>query len=271
MDEQVYERLYQVEDWHWWFRGRRAVIHAMLDRVGLPQSPRILDAGCGTGRNLVEFSSLGRAQGVDTSAQAVEFCRRRGLDEVQVGSLNSLPFEDSSFDLILLADVLEHVEDDLGALRELKRVGAGDARLVITVPAYRWMWSKHDVSHHHHRRYTRKQLRELVREAGWEPTVATYFNSMLLPPIALLRMLARRGSPKGRDDVDLTPGPLNSVLGLPMQLEARLIRIGARFPAGVSVGLVCRPGPEARPQSEESSMEESSTEESPLRPSLTSS
>jgi SAM-dependent methyltransferase len=241
MDEQIYDHIYAQEDWHWWFRGRRAVIHALLERAELAPNPRILDAGCGTGRNLVELGPLGEAHGVDASPQAVEYCRKRGLARVQHGTLDALPFEPGSFDLMLMSDVLEHIEDDDEALRELLRVATPAGRLVMTVPAYGWMWSQHDVSHHHHRRYTRPLLRERVRAAGWEPTFATYFNSILLPPIALVRALARRGEPKEHGDMELTPGRLNGVLSLPMRAEAGLIRRGVRLPAGVSIGMVCRP------------------------------
>jgi SAM-dependent methyltransferase len=242
LDELIYDKLYREEDWHWWFRGRRAVIRSLIERAGVPASPRILDAGCGTGRNLIELGALGTTAGVDASAQAVEYCRRRGLEHVHRSSVESMPFEDSSFDLVLMADVLEHISDDHGALRELHRVCSPEGALVLTVPAYRWMWSQHDESHHHKRRYTRRELLDRLRAAGWSPQLATYFNSVLLPPIGLVRLLARRGKPRERGDTDLTPGALNSVLGLPMRMEAALIRAGVRFPAGVSIGAVCRPG-----------------------------
>lgn len=240
MEEHVYQQLYDLEDGHWWFRGRRAVLWAMLRRAGVPDSPRVLDAGCGTGRNLAEFGRLGTAQGVDPSPQAIEFCRRRGLGEVEAAGIEALPFADGAFDLILATDVLEHVERDDVAASELRRVAAPGALLVVTVPAYRWLWSQHDDSHHHLRRYTAGGLRRRLAAAGWRPVLLTYFNSLLLPPIALVRTIARRQS-RGRTDYQLTGGVLNRVLELPMRAEAALIARGARFPAGVSIGVVCRP------------------------------
>lgn len=240
MEEHVYQQLYDLEDGHWWFRGRRAVLWAMLRRMSVPDHPRILDAGCGTGRNLVEFGRLGTAQGVDPSPQAIEFCRRRGLGEVEAAGIEALPFADGAFDLILATDVLEHVERDDLAASELRRVAAPGALLVVTVPAYRWLWSQHDDSHHHLRRYAAPGLRGRLTAAGWRPVLLTYFNSLLLPPIALVRTIARRQS-RGRTDYQLTGGVLNRVLELPMRAEAALIARGARFPAGVSIGVVCRP------------------------------
>jgi SAM-dependent methyltransferase len=242
LEEHIYQQLYALEDEHWWFRGRRAVIWALLGSAQAPAAPRVLDAGCGTGRNLAEYGAPGRAAGVDPSASAVAFCRARGLDGVTQGEIERLPFDDGSFDLILATDVLEHVERDDRALAELRRVAAPGARLLVTVPAYRWLWSQHDDSHHHLRRYTAGALTQRARGAGWEPELRTYFNTLLLPPIALVRLLARRrADAAGRTDYELTRGALNRALELPMRLEAALIRRGLRLPAGVSIGMVCRP------------------------------
>lgn len=240
MEEQVYQELYELEDAHWWFRGRRSVIHALLARAELPEQARILDAGCGTGRNLVELGALGEATGVDPSPDAIEFCRRRGLSSVAQAGLEALPFADGSFDLVVATDVIEHIDDDRGALTELRRVAAGDGWLLLTVPAYMWLWSQHDESHHHRRRYTLRELRGRAESAGWRPAAASYFNTALLAPIAAVRTLTRRQAPRdGRSDYQLTEGPLNAVLSLPMRGEAALIRRGARLPAGVSIGMLC--------------------------------
>jgi SAM-dependent methyltransferase len=240
MEERAYLEMYEQEDRHWWFRGRRALIWALLSRIELPQKPTLLDAGCGTGRNLVEFGTLGPATGVDPSADAVEFCRRRGIENVRCAGLEALPFESGQFDLLLACDVLEHIQDDMGALAELRRVASDGAHLVITVPAYQWMWTEHDVQLHHVRRYTYRIMRDRVLASGWDVVHATYFNSILLPVVAAARLAARRSSRRGHTDLDRTPSLLNGALELPLKLEAALITRGARFPAGVSLGLVCR-------------------------------
>ena len=253
MEQQAYREQFELEDAHWWFEGRRAVIWALLDRAGLTAAGtglQILDAGCGTGRNLIEFGSLGDARGIDSSPEAIDFCRRRGVLGATEGRLESLPFDDGSFDLILATDVLEHVEDDQSVMRELRRVAAPGSRLLATVPAYRWLWSQHDDAHHHFRRYTFRALRERLRREGWEVVEWSYFNTALLPPIAAVRTLSRRRPPAdGRPDLKLTPPALNRLLGAPMNLEAAMIRRGARLPAGVSIGLVCEAGPVTAPRS----------------------
>lgn len=232
-----------MEDRHWWFRSRRRVIWALVHRAGLGPQPRLLDAGCGTGRNLMEFASLGPAEGVDLSPQAVAFCRQRGLDEVRQAAIEDLPYEAERFDLVLATDVIEHLEDDGPALTELRRVTAPDGRLVVTVPAYQWLWSQHDTSWQHFRRYTRRRLRERVRATGWEPTMDTYFYTTLLPPVAAVRGLQRlraNGNGNARSDLHLSPHALDRWLELPVRGEAELIERGASLPAGVSIGMVCR-------------------------------
>jgi SAM-dependent methyltransferase len=240
MEEDAYKEMHALEDVHWWFRGRRAVIHALLHRTELPAKIRLLDAGCGTGRNLVEFGSLGSAAGVDPSPDAVAFCHDRGLADVRQAGIEALPFGPNEFDLLLACDVLEHVEDDGGALVELRRVASAGGLLLITVPAYQWLWTEHDVQLHHVRRYTMPILRARIREAGWDVVHASYFNSIALPLVAGARLAERRSSRHGHTDLDRTPEVLNGLLVLPMKFEAWMIRHGARLPAGVSIGVLCR-------------------------------
>lgn len=245
MEPFTYREQFELEDEHWWFRGRREVIWSLLRRTEPQRRLRILDAGCGTGRNLLEFGALGEVTGVDTSPEALQFCRRRGLETVQEGRVEELPFAAGSFDLVLATDVLEHVRDDLVALRELHRVVVPGGHLLATVPAYRWLWSQHDIDYHHFRRYTLRRLERRVSEAGWAPLAWSYFNSILLPPIAAVRVatkLVGSEAPEGeaRQDLHLTPRALNRALETPMRLEARMIERGWRLPAGVSIGMVCR-------------------------------
>lgn len=238
MEEQIYPLMYEVEEHHWWFRGRRAVIEVLLAKAELPPGARTLDAGCGTGRNLELYRSVGPAEGVDPMPQAVEFCRRRGLEGVVQGGAEALPFEDGRFDLVAATDVLEHMTDDDAALREMHRVTAPGGALLVTVPAYMWLWSAEDERLHHHRRYSLRGLRRTALAAGWDLVFGTHFNLVLLPPIALSRKLPRRGSP--RAELERTPRWLDGALSAPMRVEGRLIEAGLRLPAGVSVGLVCR-------------------------------
>lgn len=236
MDEAIYDELFVIEERHWWFRGRRAVIHALFahvgrDRDGVP----LLDIGCGSGLNIQEYAR-GPAVGTELAPAAVAVARRRGVDCRQADA-QALPFENASFGLITAYDVIEHVADDHAAFSEAHRVTQPGAWMVVTVPAYQWLWSHHDETHGHRRRYTRRRLLTVAETAGWRVRFATYFNTLLLPPIALVRAFRRDEGAK-TTDYSLTGERLNRLLALPMQGEAELIRRGARLPAGVSIGAV---------------------------------
>jgi len=243
VDYRIYEQLYEMEDRHWWFRGRRAVIWALLSRAGVDterrERLRVLDAGCGTGRNLREFGVLGEITGVDVSPTAVGFCHDHGVTSARQAPIEALPFADASFDLVLAFDVIEHIDDDRSALRELARATDPRGRLVLTVPMYERLWSQHDETHQHMRRYRRKELLGRLSESGWRPRFTTHFNTLLLPAIAAVRASQNARRQMERTDYELTPRWLNRPLELPLRLEAAMIRRGVRLPAGVSIGVVC--------------------------------
>jgi SAM-dependent methyltransferase len=248
MDRRVYQQMEAVEDHHWWFLGRRAVIAAVLAPLA-PQIRLVLDAGCGSGGNLGVYTGFGPVMGVDTEAGALEQSRRRGYRGVAVASLAALPFGDGVFDLVAATDVVEHVEDDRGALRELLRVTRPGGHLVLTVPAYQGLWSDSDVQLGHFRRYTRPQIVSRCRAAGATVARASYFNSTLLPAIAAVRWVRqRRGLPMGATELEQTGPAANRVLRLPLVAEARLIKAGVSLPAGVSIICLCQK-PQLRPAS----------------------
>lgn len=228
---------------HWWYRGRRRVLRAELDR--LPQARRraILDVGCGSGRTLDLLAAYGNAVGVDLSEEAVAVARERGHAGVLRAAAEQLPFADASFDLVTCLDVLEHTLDDRGALRELRRVTRPGGLLLVTVPAYPLLWSRHDELNLHRRRYTRNSLGAAARDAGWDVRRATAFNALLLAPAAAVRLAQRlRPSRSERSDLERTPVALDRVLELPLALEARLLRAGWRLPLGLSLLMVLSPG-----------------------------
>lgn len=242
MDRDYELQTHQAEDRHWWYRGRRTVLDGVLAELGLPVNARILDAGCGSGRFMVELAQLGSVTGVELSETSVALARERQLGEVVAGSVLEMPFADDSFDLAVSLDVIEHLEDDLAALRELRRVVAPGGALLVTVPAYQWLWSGHDEINHHHRRYTRRSLQRVAEQAGWSQTRTTYFNSLLLPVAIILRVLERFNTKTTESSLDLwvPPAPLNWLLERPLTLEAALIARSGRIPAGLSLLAVFR-------------------------------
>jgi SAM-dependent methyltransferase len=242
MDRDYELQTHQAEDRHWWYRGRRVVLERVIAELGLPERARVLDAGCGSGRNMVELARYGSVTGVELSETSVELARARGVGEVVSGSVLEMPFPDASFDLAVTLDVIEHLEDDLAALREMRRTVVPGGALLVTVPAYQWLWSGHDEINHHHRRYTRRSLRSAAEQAGWREIRTTYFNSLLLPVAILLRVIDRFNTKTTESSLDLwvPPEPVNRTLELPLTLEAGLIGRGGRIPAGLSLLSVFR-------------------------------
>ena len=195
MEQRFYDEYARVQDAHWWFVGRRQVIRSILegalDSRGR-DSRRILDVGCGTGANLDLLRHFGSVEGVDSEAAAVEFCHRRGEQAVRYAPDSRLPFADASFDVVTLFDVVEHAADDQALLREAARVLRPEGYVLVTVPAYTWMWGAQDRISHHYRRYTRPRLLASLSAAGFEPLRSGYFNTLLFPPIALIRLIVSR-------------------------------------------------------------------------------
>lgn len=242
MDRDYELQTHQAEDRHWWYRGRRTVLDGVIAGLQLPAGARILDAGCGSGRNMVDLARRGTVTGVELSDTSVSLARARDVGEVVAGSLLEMPFADDSFDLAVTLDVIEHLDDDLAALGELRRVVVPGGWLLVTVPAYQWLWSGHDVINHHHRRYTRRSLRVVAEKAGWRQVRTTYFNSLLLPVAILLRVLDRLSTKTTESSLDLwvPPEPLNWLLERPLALESALVAHGGRIPAGLSLLAVFR-------------------------------
>jgi len=233
---------HQAENRHWWYQGRRSVLERAIERLGLPEHARILDAGCGSGRNMVELAHHGIVTGVELSETSVELARARDVGEVLEGSVMDTPFDEDAFDLTVSLDVIEHLEDDVGALRELRRVTKPGGALLVTVPAYQWLWSGHDEINHHHRRYNRRTLLAAAESAGWNLDSSTSFNSLLLPIAILLRGLERFKPATTKSSLDLwiPPAPINWALRQPLNLEAAVIGRGGSIPAGLSLLAVFR-------------------------------
>jgi 2-polyprenyl-3-methyl-5-hydroxy-6-metoxy-1,4-benzoquinol methylase len=225
---------------HWWYRGRRRVLRAELDRLPLDPDARLLDAGCGSGRTLDELARYGRVSGIDLSPEAVHAARRRGHDDVHVAAVEDLPFADETFDVVTCLDVVEHTPDDRATLAELRRVTRPGGLLLVTVPAYQALWSWHDEVNLHYRRYDSSSLRAATTAAGLDVVGDTHFNGLLLAPAAVVRLAQRRRALHRHSDLDLTPRLLNGILELPLRLESRLVATGTRLPAGLSLLAVLR-------------------------------
>jgi SAM-dependent methyltransferase len=236
MDERLMQAMLDVDEQHWWYRGRRRIIRAELERLPLPVGAQVLDAGCGSGRTLEELVRYGEVRGIELDEGAAAVARDRGIGEVLEGRLEDLPYDDDTFDLITCLDVIEHTPDDRVALGELRRVCRPGGWLLVTVPAYQALWSAHDEANHHYRRYVRRTLRAAAVQAGWSVERMTSFNSVLLPPAAVVRIAQRRRHSNGEETSDLQLGPewLNTALETPLRLEARWLARGRTLAAGAT-------------------------------------
>jgi SAM-dependent methyltransferase len=239
MERAVFDRMAELDNDHWWFLARRRILKRLIERVVRPpKKARILEVGCGTGHNLSMLKAFGRVEAseLDRCARALANKRHRGVKEARLPDLSM--FERNVYDLVALLDVLEHVPDDLAALRAIHRRLKPGGALLLTVPANPWMWSAHDAAHHHFRRYTKKQLRELFLRAGLEVQLLSYFNSLLFPLVAGARIVGKVTRKKSADD-RLPSAPVNAVLNTVFGLEAGMIG-RVPMPFGVSLVAVVR-------------------------------
>lgn len=213
---------------------QRIVVDIMTRRVGLPTGSRVLDVGCGTGAVLTRFSDMFEAFGTDTSRQAIEYCRRRGLTNTYECTLNTFPHPEMRFDMITLLDVIEHVDDDGGLLRQARSFLNTSGRILITVPAYEFLWSSHDDINHHKRRYVKAQLREKMEGAGFEVTYLSYFNTLLFPFAFAARMISKFTPPKTDKTIVIPASPVNSLLTKIFSYERKLLAY-LSLPFGLSL------------------------------------
>ena len=242
MQSHHYPILYQVEDTHWWYVGRRRIIQTLVERICASlntPNPRILDVGCGTGANLKVLAAYGKAEGVDISPQAVDFCRERGLDSVKLGAIEQLPYESDSFELVTALDVVEHLDDDVAGLREMRRVLRHDGRILVFVPAFMFLWGVQDDVSNHRRRYTLPGLLKAVEAAGFEVEWSSYANISFFLPVLVVRSVMRwlglRADTEYGINISLMNGPFSRLFA-----AERFVLNRGRLPFGVSAVCIAR-------------------------------
>ena len=234
------------EDEHFWFAGRTWSLLNMIDRVVEPDgTKRVLDIGCGAGNMFHHLARYGPVVGVDNNPKPLVVARERGYD-VREGPAEDLPFEADSFDLVALLDTVEHCDDDMAVLRECYRVCAPGGHLVITVPAFMWLWSHNDVLNDHKRRYTNDELEGKLAQVGFRVAHRSYNNFFVFPLAALMILLRREAghepelaSPHFDDEsyqVEMEPVPplLNTILSGVNWTESQVLR-WVNLPVGTSI------------------------------------
>lgn len=241
MRESEYQNMFEVEDSHFWFKTvRQIVLELAKDLAERPLA--VLDLGCGTGGTMSQMPPAWRVTGADYSAQALAFSRVRGHRKLARVDAQRLPLRDASFDLIFALDVVEHTErDDLSAA-EIFRVLRPGGRFIASVPAYQALFGPHDEALGHHRRYRRSAFRRLLEGAGFEVQRATYFNSLLFPLAATVRVGQRLFGLGGESNAAAELGPLNGLFARVFAQERRLLGL-VDLPVGLSVLAVARRPP----------------------------
>jgi SAM-dependent methyltransferase len=242
MQPELYRQMRDIEDRHWWFRGRRRIVSEMLVGLDLPAGAQLLDLGCGTGGNLGMLSGFGTVTGVEMDAVAAGLARERGEGGVLEGYLpDHLPAGLGRYDCITMTDVLEHIGPDAESLRVVNGLLNPGGRLLLTVPAFPFLWGPHDTAHHHQRRYRAGPLRELLQGAGFRVLKLSYYNTWLFPPAAAVRLLRRllpAAEQGGSMELALPPAPLNALLEALFASERHLLK-RLRLPFGISLLAVC--------------------------------
>ena len=239
MEKAEYEVMYRVEEDYWWYVGLHRLLLAWIERVANGRRLRVLDAGCGTGRLLALLSDHD-ARGVELAPEAFPFLARRGLANVVRGSITELSFPDTSFDLVVSADVACCVgpPGDAKAFAEMARVLAPGGVLLLHLPAFPALHGEHDRAVHIRRRYRRPELAAMLRGAGLAVTRLTYRVSFLFPIAAPARLLTRiglSGKDEARSDLRALPGTINRALTAVLLAENRTILSGFDLPIGLSV------------------------------------
>jgi SAM-dependent methyltransferase len=237
MNFEEYQRNYNFEEDYWWFIGRRQIVFDQIVRLPLDQEKSlILDVGCGTGLITKYLGKYGKPFGIEASVEGLRFCNSRKLENLIRGDVQNMPFVSEQFDLLVALDLLEHLDDDVAALREFNRVSKKGGYLLVLVPAYAFLWSGEDVVSQHRRRYTAPELANKVRKGGFSIKKLSYINTFLFPIILLIIRFNRLFRPEMSIQSDLKPlpNPLNKILARIFQSEKFFLK-KMNFPFGASL------------------------------------
>ena len=235
MERVIYDRMAELDELHWWYRARRQVLQALIERlIAPPAGSRILEVGCGTGHNMKMLERFGSVDAIEVDPEARAFAEKRTGRKISSAPLPALPgIERGHYDLVAALDVVEHIDDDRAAIAALASCLKPGGKLLITVPAHQWMWSAHDELNHHKRRYSKRGLERLIEASPLRLERAGYFNSLLFP-LAIGARLASRATGGGGGDDNLPPKPLNYLFERVFAAERRLIGT-VPLPPGLSL------------------------------------
>lgn len=236
MNVDMYRMFFEVQKSHWWFVTKKKIVLDMIERYLINEKKdKVLDIGCGSGLMLNALENIGDAYGMDMSPEAISFSKEVFNGTVKQGSLpDHVPYEDHTFSLITALDVIEHIDDDVESLKAIYSLLMPGGKMVLTVPAYMFLWSPFDDMNQHKRRYTRSELNRKLQEAGFTVEKITYYNTLLFPIVYVVRKLNNMLNRDGSSDIDMPNRLVNSILALIFGFEKYLLRF-TNLPFGVSV------------------------------------
>ncbi len=236
MDFFAYEIESKVEQNHWWFKGRRYLFQKILSSFDI-KNFKILDIGSSSGTNLRMLKEMGLSNyvGMDISEQSKHFCESKKLGEVVIGDAASNPFDHESFDLILMTDVLEHLDNDVAAIKECHRVLKKGGFMLCTVPLYMHLWGGHDMIAQHKRRYRFNAIKKIFQNNGFLIKKSFHFNFLLYLPILISRKIMAFFNVV-KNENELNCGPINTILDAIFKIDVMLAP-SIHSPFGVS-GLI---------------------------------
>lgn len=237
MDDEEIRRLADFEGGYWWHAGRRKILSSLILRHCKTRAMNILDVGCGSGGTTKSFMAYGHVAGVDYSELALQHAKTSGVADVARSSMTNIPFRSGTFDLVTILDAIEHEKDDRLVLDEIRRLLCPGGILIVTVPAFQFLWSGHDVAVSHVRRYSLGQITEIVAEAGFTTLKTSYFVSFLFPLVAVYRMLSKKKTGKPKANMTRFPPLINVIFEKMLGLEDLIIQ-KAGLPFGLSAVVV---------------------------------
>ena len=190
MEKWMYDTYSQIESTHWWFKARKDIINDLLNKNVTKSNCKIADFGCCCGANFEVLSRYGNVTGIDLSDIAIDYCKSKYNIPLIKMDLSKETNMSSQFDYGVALDIIEHIEDDKTAVKNIYNLLNPNGVCIVTVPAYQWLWSKHDENCMHFRRYKKEELEKLLVDAGFNIKFISYYNTRLFPASCIVRFLS---------------------------------------------------------------------------------
>lgn len=242
MQEVVYHSNYEIEETYFWFLSRNEILKKLIkSNTSINQGDKVIDVGCGTGGFAQVLLNEGyNVTCLDTEKLAIEYCKKRGIENIYHGDLKSyLSNHNNKFKAAFMLDVIEHIPDDQDVVNDVYKILDDNGYFIAAVPAFQWLWSKHDEIHMHYRRYNKSNFTKLFKNAGFKVEYVSYFNSFLFLPAVLKRFIDKITKNESNKPVDEVSSTLNNIFYKIFKFEKNILGKFS-FPFGLSIILIAR-------------------------------